>query len=465
MSGAKKLIKANLFLSAAKEYKSDLGEFLAQHHESEEIREFLLKRYSANGSTGELSVTLDKGIASFRWILPSVVDEAEALHRQAIEQAKTKSYKKAIEYWIKAISLNSQDPDYYFNVGIAFFEEKNYKESIENLEYALRLCPIYYKARVILGTLYLKIRKFDKAEYHLLESICFNPQNALAILNLGAVYSILKNYPASITAFKKTISLVPDEPRAFFGLGKIYAIQGKTEEANTCFRKVISLDQTGMLAQHAKRAMISEQSLTSADIEIKSQPEGAAQDPKYLESLYAEGYKAFLYSDYARAVAFYTKYLKSRPDDDYMWYSFAEACIRANKLQEAAKALNNCVKINKNKGIYFKQLAMVHDLLSDPENAVRNAEQALKLGKKDSVLRTILGKNYFKLNQVSSAIDVLEKAVSSNKANLTARYYLALSLIKASHNEPAIDHLYTILNSKVQTPLKAKAESVLSKLS
>ncbi len=466
MATAKKLITAQLDLVAVKEFKGDLTDALSKFNSPEEIQNYLIERYDSD-STGELTVQLDGETASFKWILPEVDLNAEKLHQQALEKAREKQYKDAITFWIKAIALNSRDPDYYFNTGIAHFEEKNYQESIENLEQTLKICPIYHKARLILGTVYLKLRKFDKAEYHLRESIYFNPKNPLAILNLGAVYSIQKRYDEGIFAFKRVIELVPSEPRAYFGLGKIYSLQGKIKEANECFHKTIELDQKGLLTPHAKRAIVAEETALSLDIQSGdgNQANQERLDDKQLEAVFAEAYKAYLFGDYQLAVELYRKYLEHKTKDDYVWFALGESFLRKGQPKEAAAAFKQAIKINPNKALYHKQLAIAYDYLDVPEKAIESAEQALRFGKKDTVVYTILGKNLLKQNMILEAIEKLETALKLNKTNLNAEYHLALAYMRNQDFDSAIDHLHWIINAKVKTPLKMQAESLLQKIS
>lgn len=462
MPAAKKIIKAQINLPLVAQFNGEFTPVLAKKGGDSDIAGYFKQRYGAS-KVGQLEVQIDADIAKFRWILAKVVQEAESLHREALSKAKGHQYKQAIERWIKAISLNPEDPDYYFNAGIAFFEEKNYKEAIENLEYTLQLCPIYFKARLILGTIFLKLRKFENAELHLKESIYFNPQNALALLNLGAVYSILKKYDDAIAAFKRIIEISPKETRAYFGLGKIYSIRGDTQGANDCFRKVIELDSHSELANHARRAIVAEQHshvTTTNDGEAKPEI-----DESHLDDFYAEGYKAFLYSDYARAADLYQKYVQYKSGDDNVWYALGESRLRAGMTQEAIVAAKNAIKNNPRKGLYYKQLAIAYDLIGNHEDAIAAAEKALELGKKDSIVYTVLGKNLIHSNDVAKAISNLEQALKINKANLSAEYHLALALAKSGDISGSSEHLRWILNSKVKTPLKAEAEKLLQDLS
>ncbi|NIR47535.1 tetratricopeptide repeat protein [candidate division KSB1 bacterium] len=389
--------------------------------------------------------------------------QAEQFHKIALMHAKNKNFVEAINSWVKAISLNSNDPDYYFNLGIAFFEIKNYKESIENLNKALSLCPIYYKAHIILGTVYLKVRQFEDSEQHLKESINFYPNHALAYLNLGAVYSILKRYDDAITAFSKALELSPNEVRAHFGIGKIYSLKNDSEKANSYFKRVIELDQKGQLANHAKRAMMSKP-VENGEGASESVESVEAVNTSDYERLYQEGYKAFLFTDYNKAIMMYNGYLKRKPDDDFVWFSLSEAYLRAGNTQKAIEALQKAISINANKAIYYKELAIAYNYLDDEGKVIDCLDKAKRLGKSDSVTNTLWGKFLLKSNRHSDAIETLEQAVKRNSNNLLAKFHLALAYLEINQKNFAISYLKEIISSPINSPLKMEAQSALEEL-
>ncbi len=462
---AKKLITAQIDLNGVRTLDGDITQFLAKTPSEDQIHSFFQKRYQP--TQGTLHLGVDKNVVSFKWTLAEISEPAEKLHKEALGLARKKEYAKAIELWVKAIAENPVDPDYYFNAGIAFFELKNFKEAIENLEYTISLCPIHAKARLILGTVYLKIRKFDQAEIHLKESIYFNQDNALALLNLAAALSILKKYDEGMRVFKRVIELSPAErPRAYFGLGKIHSICGRVKDANECFRKVIELDKQGTLANHAKRAIISDPTTSVFSVKTNSTSDIKIPkiDPEKLDDAYAEAYNAFLYGDYKKAIGFYKRYLEIKPKDDYVWYSLGEALLRDSKPKEAAYAFTKAIKLKSTKGLYFKQLAIAYDYLEDADRAIDAAERAIALGKSDSVLLTIYGKNLLRKERVAEAIDKLEQAYNKNKMNLTAQYFLAQAYIKNEDYDSASEHLHWIMATKIKTPIKMQAEALLDKI-
>ncbi|MFQ5706179.1 MAG: tetratricopeptide repeat protein [bacterium] len=449
-----KFVSVTLNINTFSSMNGELKGIADEHERRHYIAQFCQQKYSGEG---KLDIQLNDYQVTLKWLQPKVDSRAEFLHKEALSLARQKQFAKAINNWVKAIAVNSTDPDYYFNLGIAFFEQKNYQESIENLKKAISLCPIYHKAHLVLGTIYLKTRKYKESEQHLKESISFKPNNALTYLNLGAVYSILRRYEDGIRMFTKVIELSPREARAYFGLGKVYLLQGQTQKAQECFNSVIECDGKGNLSNLAKRTLAS---ISTNRDNLSS--EGI--DPKNVEQYYQEGYKAFLFSDYDRAIEQYNNYLKVKPQDDFVWSSLGEACLRAGKVEQAVAAFKTAIKQNPGKGLYYKEIALALDFQGKSKEAVECLRKAKGLGKEDSITCTILGKNLIRLNNYADAIVNLEKALKINITNLVAKYYLAVANAQNGDANDAINYLSEIIKSPINSPLKVEAEKLLKDL-
>ncbi|MCK5740461.1 tetratricopeptide repeat protein, partial [bacterium] len=147
---------------------------------------------------GELKISAAKEIVSVQWCFPEINKKAEFFHGKALEYAKKKDFRTAIASWQDAITLNPQDPDYLFNLGAAHLEMKHYSEALSPFQKAAELCPIYPKVHLFLGTLFLKLRKVKPAAKFLENNLFFQPNDALALLNLGISYSILRDHQQAI---------------------------------------------------------------------------------------------------------------------------------------------------------------------------------------------------------------------------------------------------------------------------
>lgn len=407
---------------------------------------------------GQLEIRYSPTKVKLSWFPQRYVAQAEKAHFEAVDYAKNKQLKQAVGSWVKAIALNPADPDYYFNLGIAFFELKNYQEAIENLLQTLELCPIYHKAHLILGTVYLKVRKFEQAEKYLQESLIFYPQHPLAYLNLGAVYSIMKRYTDGIKMFVKSIELSSNEVRAHFGIAKIYSLQNETEKANKYFENVITINSNEKLTIHAKRLLAGGRA-----VEIP-QSTSATIDPADAERYYQEGYRAYIFGDYQRSVKMYETYLAGRPDDDFVWFSLGEASLRCGNLLGASKAFKKAIAANSGKGLYYKELAIALNQLGNETEAIEMLQKGEQFGKSDSISSTIWGKVLIKQGKFDEACGRLEKALKLDTNNLLAKYNLAIALMRKNQNQEAASYLHEIVKAPVKSPIKMEAENLLREM-
>ncbi len=395
----------------------------------------------------------------FFWHLPHFNPQAESLHRNALFEARKGDLNQAIEYWTKASQINPQDPDYFFNLGVAYFEIKKYIEAIDALTRTLVICPIYPKASLILGTSYLKIRKFENAKKHIEKSLIIDKNSLLAYLNLGTVHSILKDYTNGIAKFEKAIALAPKEANAYMGLAKIYLILDDSEKSNFYFKKVIELDRKGNLANYAKRLITSQRMQQtdndeSIDVTELSNP----------EEYYSEGYRNYIAGNFQKSVLMYKKYLLSKSDDDYVWYALGEAYLRVGKPELAAESFKKSAKLSTSKGLYYKALGIAFEKMGKFEKAVAAMTKANESGKLDSITYCIWGKALFELNKNKEAIDKLEESLKTNKNNLLAKYYMAQALLKEQEFDDAVGYIDEILNTKLETPLKLLSQQLKQKV-
>ena len=389
----------------------------------------------------------------FIWSLENVDINAERAHKNALVFARKNNLEKAVILWEKASSINQHDPDYFFNLGIVYFELKRFTDAIENLMRVLTICPIYYKAHLILGTSYLKIRKFEFAKKHFQKSIIFNKTNPISFLNLGAVNRILKLYDEGIQMFERAISITPNETRAYLGLAKIYSTIGNTEKSNLFFKKVIELDNTSNLANYARRSITTIEEHKD-DISLDRNP----------EEYYSDGYQYYINGNYEKSALMYQKYLTKKPNDEYIWYALGEAQLRNNQLEKALESLKKAIDLHPKKGLYYKELAIVYDKLNEPEKVINSLLKAEELGKIDSITYCLWGKALYDQQNYDEAITILEQALKKNRNNFLARYCIANAYYKNNNLDEAIENLSELQNIKINTPFKLKSKKLYKKL-
>ena len=412
------------------------------------FKETLLKRYKTD--TGILNGLIDGNRIILQWYPENIDQAAEAYHNEALELAKVKQYHDAILKWQKAISLNDQDVDYLYKLGLIYFEIKKYQDAIRYIEEAIRICPIHYRAQLLLGINWMKLRKFDRAEVHVLESNRLNKTNILTYLNLGAIYSIQKRFNDAIDMFNSTIKLSPKESRAYLGLARIYNMLNDVETSNSYFRKVIELSPGTQMAEYARRSI--------------RLPEGEESDVSTTvsrEELFAKGMEHYLSGNYQASAAQYKEYLKVHPSDDYAWYLLGETKLRTGELEQSTDCFKRSVRLNPKRGLYYKSLGVSLHLQNKSYEAIEVFKKAIELGKKDILCITMHGINLLKQKKTNDAIHSLKYVLKKFPNNPLALYTLALAFVQNGNKADARILIEKLLNFEYFIPLKNQAKNLL----
>lgn len=418
----------------------------------ETIKNKILQKYKTD--YGILQGFIDENRIVLQWYPDKVLDDAEKLNIEATELSKQKKYEMAILKLRKAISLNDIDIDYFYKLGLIYFETKNFKESIEFLEKVIAICPIHFRANLLLGIDWIKLRKFENAEKYVLDSYRLNPTNMMTLLNLGAIFSIQKRFNEAIDMFNSAIQLSPNETRAYLGLARIYNMLNDLEASNSYFKKVIELAPGTQMAEYAKRA------ITVPDEPNRERMSSNDNDSDH----FSKGLDYYLSGNFVQSAKKYKDYLQNHPSDDYAWYLFGESKIRTGELDEAVDSFKRAIRLNSKRGLYYKSLGIALHFQSKSKEVIEVIKKAIEMGKKDSLCLALQGIHLLRLQKITDAVHTLQSALKKNPNNPTALYHLALAHLKTDEVDKAVKILTDISKFEYFIPLKEQAKNLLRKI-
>ncbi|MDZ7722401.1 MAG: tetratricopeptide repeat protein [candidate division KSB1 bacterium] len=431
---------------------------------NEDIKEFIRDQFQ--GAAQSFRVQLIHDTIEILWGIPREYSEADELNKEALEFARAQKYKEAFEKWKQAIEINPVDPDFHYNIGLAFFQVGHFDQGIEYCQETIEICPVYYKAYFVLGSLYSRKRQYVEAEQILLKALMFNPKNVNGLVNLGAVYSVLKENDKAKKWFEKALQYSPDELKAYFGLGKLYAAEKDYENANRCLKAVIKLDPESTMGMLAKRSIhtldkTDQNELKSASKEFSPEMDSKQQPEDIdIDQVLAQGYHYYIENQIDKAVEKYTVYLKHEKNDADIWASLASCYYRLQNFGKGVKCIQRAIQLNPGRPYYYKLLAMLYDVTDQPADAGSAAQKAFSLGKRDSVVLTLLAIAK-KEKHFTESTQLLQEAVSLDGNNLKARYHLGTVLIEDNQHEAAYQQFEEILWSDIESPIKADARKQL----
>jgi hypothetical protein len=125
----------------------------------------------------------------------------------------------------------------HFNKGKALYDEKRHEEAERELEEAYLLRPRDQKVLNLLGLVYFKQDKYDKAEEVYRKLAAESPDAHTLFYNLGLIYFKLTRLEEAETAFMKALELNKDNPKINFYLGSIYERLHRFQDAIYQYRQ------------------------------------------------------------------------------------------------------------------------------------------------------------------------------------------------------------------------------------
>ncbi len=219
----------------------------------------------------------EKALPYFEKAVESDSNYAEAWAQSGFCREKLGRHSEAIEASKKAVALRPS-AESYFNIGLANYYLKQYREAAENYRQAIRLDPynaadayyalglVYrdwgraeeeiqaYKAAIRLrqdytsayerlGARYLKSKKFTEAIETFKQLAVMKPADANARNNIGEAYLELGKFAEAVEAFQQAIQLKPDFGKAYFNLGKSHLAMGNRDAAVEQYNILQNLNQ------------------------------------------------------------------------------------------------------------------------------------------------------------------------------------------------------------------------------
>ena len=118
-----------------------------------------------------------------------------------------------------------------FNSGRDAAAKKNYQEAISHLEKAVSTYSDFFDAQLLLGTTFMDLRAWEKAEKPLLRALELKPENATVLLSLGELYWRQKRYADAEQTLKDGLKLDDKAWHGHFTLGRLYWDMGEVTKA------------------------------------------------------------------------------------------------------------------------------------------------------------------------------------------------------------------------------------------
>jgi len=162
----------------------------------------------------------------------------DALQLSGALEGQLHNWVKSINYFKLAIEVNSSIDFLHVNLGLAYLNEKKYKDSFTEFEKAFTINAKNISAYINCAKMLRDLNRSNEAIIILDKAIEQNPDNFQIYFEKGFILSYLNNSQA-IENYSKCISLNPQYSIAYFNLGRIYQEQNNIELAILNYKSAI----------------------------------------------------------------------------------------------------------------------------------------------------------------------------------------------------------------------------------
>lgn len=177
------------------------------------------------------------------------VTDAGSCNLRGIELAGAGKYNEAIMFFDRAVKLDPNFAKAYFNLGTAYYHQKNFLKAIEALQRAVKIDPLYANAYNQLGLTLADDLQFVKGQAALDEAIRQDPNHPVYHYNLGYLYNRWGKFKAAVKSLERSRQLAPERSETWVNLG--FALIGlkRYRQAIEALQQAVTLDGNGVEAR------------------------------------------------------------------------------------------------------------------------------------------------------------------------------------------------------------------------
>ena len=180
-----------------------------------------------------------KAVAFFEKAVGIDPNYAEAWYQVGYCYGMLSRHKESLEASKKAAQLRPRWSETYINIGASSYALKNYEEAADAYRQATKLNPYKAEIQYSLGLSLNKLGRTDEEILAYKRAIALKPDYANAFELLGIAYYKKRQFAQSLEAFEQLKAYKPDA-KTYNYLGENYFELGKTQESVEAFNNAVS---------------------------------------------------------------------------------------------------------------------------------------------------------------------------------------------------------------------------------
>lgn len=285
---------------------------------------------------------------------------------------------QAIRQYENALAILGDDAKTLNNLGSAYMQLKEYPKAESCYRSAVNLDPAYWDVRRNLAQAMQMQGKLQETVSLLRATVVLNPEDAESAVMLGLVLRELKEYPDAEKYLLKGLEIQPDHAQARLALGYTYIQQGRYQTAMDAFQAAITYGNALPDVYFGLGQVY--YALDRTDDEISSYEQVIALDPAMAAAYQNLGNAYLKQGNGAAAIQTYRKGLLNEPANTGLRYNLGAALAKSDLHKEAIVEFLEVIRLEPENASAYNGAAISYYQLGNYNSAKVYALKASELG-------------------------------------------------------------------------------------
>ncbi len=335
-------------------------------------------------------------------------DEAQAY----IDMAEAeKNSEKAIDILTKAIRM-CPTAQLFFERGVLYFNNKNFKGSIEDYSEAIRFKPDLAEAYYNRGFSKSKLGDYKGAIEDYNEVIRIKPDDADAYNNRGVLKKELGDHKGAIEDYNEAIRIKPDYAGAYSNRGISKKELGDHKGAIEDYTEAIRIKPDYAMAFNNRGN--SKSKLGDYKGAIEDYNEAIRIKPDYADAYNNRGNSKSKLGDYKGAIEDYNEAIRIKPDYADAYNNRGVSKKELGDHKGAIEDYTEAIRIKPDYAMAFNNRGASKNLLGNYRHAIEDYNEAIRLNPNYAIAFFSRGLSKANLGDYKGAIQDLDEAIRLN---------------------------------------------------
>ncbi|HRZ27069.1 MAG TPA: tetratricopeptide repeat protein [Spirochaetota bacterium] len=375
---------------------------------------------------------LNDAVAEFNEVLESDStdkDKAIALTYLGMISDDRGKYRDAIEFYNRALTYDSENPEIYKNLALAYRHNKEYDQAIESAKKSISLRGNDVNTRLLLGNIYFEMNRYEDAINQYRRALDIEPDNPSVLYNLGAALMKQGDELSALEYFKKAGAsdrIGEIAYKAYSRLGVVYTERRVWDLAEKYLKLAVSLRPHDPVGHYNLGIAYLRQNRNDEALKEFVQSEDLTRDDQVMLESLGEAFLSM--KEYDHSLTAYNKILETSKRNVRILSRIGEIYYEKGELDLALEAYRKITMVEpatENARVAYINMGNIFDDTQQYDAAIEAYQKALSISDRDDGAYYNLGIAYKHADKPDLAIDSWRRAAELNDNSPKAPMALA----------------------------------------